>query len=305
MKNEETKVTETKKGKESFAAFLSKTADASKKAAAGIQKGAQNLAEQTKKNMYEQRMKHYNPLFPDQFRSEDFRLPNVIEIVDDAVRKNIDVCEGAIGWLDTVNDVEILHLYDEWVDESGINFAPKWKCDCIYCVDQFDRNKYINMNSVFGMANEERLAELESIAYSLGAKMCSVEIVESDAELETKKMSAKAGGVVEGGASAHSKNASKQSGRIVSYFNGSDTPTRPTLKWFAHDDNIKGLIEMRCSDANSIKSKVLVLQGSSTSSVSRKIACAVDKMVKVKGSMSMEKQSMKEHSSKLIYEIEF
>lgn len=95
------------------------------------------------------KIEKYNPLFPDEYHSENFKIPNVIAIVDDAVRRGIDVCEGAIGWRKTVNDVEILYLYDEWIEESNIQFIPVAKCDDVYCVDPFDRSKFIKSDYIF------------------------------------------------------------------------------------------------------------------------------------------------------------
>ena len=100
--------------------------------------------EHTQKAILDQRIRHYNPLFREKFFSKEFTLPNVIQIVDDAVRRGVDVCEGAIGWTKKVGGVEILYIYDEFVKESGIKFVPFVKCDAVYCVDNFDRNKFIN-----------------------------------------------------------------------------------------------------------------------------------------------------------------
>jgi len=320
-----------KKQKKTFADFMSKASEISKKTAVKIQEGAETFSEQTKKSLYEQRMKKYNPLFKETFRSKQFKLPNVIEIVDDAVRRGIDVCEGAIGWTDKINDVEILHLYDEWVKESKIQFLPVAKCDAVYCIDPFDKNKFINVSSAFERTTSEKLAELEHIAYCLGAKSCSIEIA------ETTKLSKEAnlGGTLkrdlseaieksegssdikaEASYSFHHNNSNSRGGKTISYFEGNSTPTRPTLKWFAYDDNITGLIEMRCSGNNSIKSKILKLNCSSSVTMSQKIALAVDKVLKVKApsasakssistSMSMEKKAIEEYSSILIFEVEF
>lgn len=291
------------KSKKTFADFMNKATEISKKTAVKLQEGAETFSEQTKKSLYEQRMKKYNPLFAETFCSEQFRLPNVIEIVDDVVRRGIDVCEGSIGWTDKINDVEILHLYDEWVKESKIQFLPLAKCDAVYCVDPFDKKKFINVNSAFERTTSEKLAELENIAYCLGAKSCSIEIAETNTQLDNArlKMSAKSNLDI----SSFSNQRDKQGGKNVSYFEGNNTPTRPTLKWFAYDDNITGLIEMRCSGNNSIKSKVLELNCSSSVTMSQKAALAIDKILKVKASMSMEKKSIQEHCSKLIFEVEF
>ena len=94
-----------------------------------------------------------------------------------------------------------------------------------------------------------------------------------------------------------------QSGKNISEFEGHDDPKEPDLKWFMHDDNIKNLIKMRCNKA--IKSNVLELSGSASATMSKALACALDDVMKVGGSLSMEKQSVKEHNTKLIFEIEF
>ena len=98
-------------------------------------------------------------------------------------------------------------------------------------------------------------------------------------------------------------NSNKQSGKIISYFEGHDEPKAPSLKWFAHDDNIKGLIDMRFNKA--IKSTVLELKGASSATMSKKVACAIDNVMKISGKISMESNAVKEFSKILIYEIEF
>ena len=276
---------ENKNGR--FSNFMSKAADVGKKAADGIQSGAKKISEEAQKKMYEQRVKKYNPLFKEDFRSKKFKLPNVIEIVDDAVRKNIDVCEGAIGWTDVINDVEVLHLYYEWVKDSKIQFVPVAKCDMVYCVDNFDRSRFISADTVFGGATSEKIAELENIAYTLGAKSCSIEIVESSTKATVSQMAYDIGvskSSAENGKSSKFSNHSMQSGKAVSYFEGNNDPKEPTLKWFANDDNILGLIKMRCSNSNAIKSKILELKGSSSATMSQKTACAIDKILKIKAS---------------------
>ena len=77
------------KQKKTFADFMSKATEISKKTAVKLQEGAETFSEQTKKSLYEQRLKKYNPLFEETFLSTQFKLPNVIEIVDDADRKSV------------------------------------------------------------------------------------------------------------------------------------------------------------------------------------------------------------------------
>lgn len=302
MKKEDNTSVEKDKKNNIFSNIWGKTVDVGKKAVDGVQKGTKAFIEQTKKGLHEKKVKKYNPLFPKDFGNEKFHLPNVIEIVDDAVRRDIDICKGAIGWIDRVNEVEILHLYDEWVEQSGIQFVPVWKCDNVYCVDNFDRKRYINSNSIFGKATEEKLAELENIAYYLGAKSCSIEIVEEDKNSTSKSIKISP---AQGEVSYKSNYSNMQRGKTVSNFAGHSNPKRPPLKWFKHDDNINGMIEKCCNDVQSIKSKVLELSGACCATMTKKTACAIDKILKTKGTISMEQQAIREHSSVLIFEIEF
>ena len=106
------------------------------------------------------------------------KFPNLIVIVDDAVRRDEALCEGAIGWRSTVKEVEVLYLYDEFVKESGLRFVPTANCDTAYYVDPHDRSQFIRVDGLFERTQQEKLAELAHIAYCLGAKRYSVEMQE-------------------------------------------------------------------------------------------------------------------------------
>lgn len=310
---------DTKKGAEAVSGFLQKTSDLGKKTISDVQAGANDLSEKMKQDTYQRRLKKYNPLFPDVYQSDSFNLPNMIMIRDDAERRGIDVCEGAIGWTNNESGMEVLYLYDEFIPACGITFVPSADCDAIYYVDSFDRSRFIRIDCIFNKAHEERLAELEHIAYCLGAKSCSIEISESTVEVNvSKKKAAFSGGAVLHGAKVSStesaeqnlsaKNSTKRSGRIHVQMEGHQSPHMPTLKWFANDNTIKNLIETRCHGEVGIKSKILELSGSSSATMSQKTACSIDNAVgamKLKGSSTMESQAVKENHSTLFFSIEF
>ena len=89
---------------------------------------------------------------------------------------------------------------------------------------------------------------------------------------------------------------------------GSNTPRRPTLKWFMHYDNINRLIEMRCSDPNSIKSDSLELEGSYSMAISRKTAVSIDNAIRgmqFKGETNFEQKANKESKTNMTFIIEF
>ena len=284
------------KAKVGFSNFLKKTSE-------GIQKGAKNVSEFTQKTIHDQKMKHYNPLFKEELKSKTFKLPSVIQIVSEVSRRDVDVCEGAVGWTSTVNDVDILHVYEEYTKLCKVQFVPFEKVDAIYCADNFDKSKYINSDAIFERAMNEKLTELENIAYCLGATSCSIELIESDGQAESSriKIGAKKTGDLDSSISTSSSN--KQSGKNISTFSGHNNPTRPELKWFKYDENINALIDRKVADSGSVTYKVLELKGSSSATMSQKTACAIDKIAKC--SISVEKKAVKEHSSTLIFEIEF
>ena len=301
-----------KKSAEALSGFMQNTVDFGKKAAADAKVGVAAMVEKSKADSYARRMKKFNPLFPDQYKSETFNLPNIIMIVDDAVRRGVDVCEGAIGWLTNDSGAEVLCLYDEAVEFSGIQFVPAVTCDAFYYVDSFNRNRFIRTDCIFDKAHEERMAELKHVAYCLGAKHCTIEISEaaSDMRIQHKNLALKVGSSTENAEQSTSYAGSNQrNGRIEIELEGHDNPQVPELKWFAHDDNIKRLIEMCCNGKRAVKTETLTLAGSSSATMSQKTACAIDgaisKFGKVKGSLSMDSQAAKEHQSKLHYHVVF
>ena len=314
---------EEKKGAKALSAFIGKASDIGKKAtdlgkkaAGGIQKGTKVIVEKTKNDMLQRRIKKYNPVFPDDYRSEQFHTPNMIVIVDDAVRREIDVCEGAIGWLGNEGGTEVLFLYDEWASESGVTFVPSIDCDAAYYIDSFDRNRYIRVDTIFSRAQDERLAELENIAFMLGAKSYNIEIVETTSEASSKDMKVKNSLSGKGNSASetnesHVSNSSREmrSSRTSSVFKTQAAPRVPKLKWFAHNHSMLQLIKMRCSEDNYIESKVLEIQGSTISALSKSAACSIDaalgKLGNAKSSVSMESQANKEHNSILIFNVQF
>lgn len=305
------------KSTEAINGLVQNTVDLSKKTASKAKSNVASIVEKTKNDSIARKLKKLNPLFPEQYQSETFNIPNVIVIKDDAERRNEKLCKGAIGWLGTAkNGVEILYLYDEAVEFSGIKFVPYATCDAIYCVDPFDRNRFIKADNIFSKAQEERLAELKHIANSLGAKRCSIEIIEatldkkSSSNLVSSGENFKGVNVSESAEQSFSSSASDSiSGRVESEFEGNDEPKEPTLKWFAHDDIIKGLIETRSSGNNSVKKETFVLSVASSAAMTQKTAYAIDgeigKLGGASAQMSMNSQAAKEHNSKLVYYIEF
>ena len=292
-----------------------KATDLSKKTAENVYKGAKDLSDKIKEENHERKLKKYSPLFPDEFKSDNFNIPNMIKIVDDADRRGIEICEGAIGWRERINKIEVLCLYDEAVRMSGINFIPNAACNTFYCVDNYDRNNFISADKIFSRAHNERLAELEHIAYSLGAKKYSIDIVEtnlqekSEHKITNTQINVKSVGCSNNADVGMSSSIGNQiSGHFEGTFEENNTLQYPRLKWFSYDEHIKNLIEMRMSISSSIKSRNIILEGSSSATMSQDFAASVEVAMKKlggKSSISMSKQASKEFYSNLIFNVEF
>ena len=305
-----------KKGAEAISGLVQGTVDFGKKAAADAKAGVTAIVEKSRADEYARRLKKYNPVFPSQYESDTFNVPNIIVIVDDAVRKGIDVCEGSIGWLSKESGAEVLHLYDEAVSFSGIHFVPAPVCNAVYYVDHFDRGRFIQADCIFSRTLKEKIDELQHIAECVGAKRCVIDISETSKSSKTKQKSTEAGGSsdqLKAKATADyklsSKNSTNQYGHVEAEFTGLRFPKRPTLKWFLYDDSINNLIETCCSGKRRVKRLTLELAGSSMATMSQSIAVAIDgvinKNLNVKGQASMKSQAKDEYQSKLQFYIEF
>ena len=100
-----------------------------------------------------------------------------------------------------------------------------------------------------------------------------------------------------------------------SFWAGSDKPKRPKLKWFAYDDGIKGLIEMRCKGGNSVQTKSLKILGSNSTTMSVDTAFRIDAAIKsigttegkfgVLSNSGFKKQVTQETKHSFIFNIEF
>lgn len=307
---------DTQKGTEKLTGLIKKASEVGKNVAENAQKGAVALSEKVKEDSYQRRLKKYNPLFAEEYTSNTFSLPCLIVVVDPVVRQGIDVCEGSIGWCNKEADAEVLYLYSDAINVKKLQFYPAATCDAAYYVDSFNPNRYIRVDCIFAKAHEERLAELKNVAYALGAKSCTIEITESNQEVNTLNRSSGLGAKAKVFGSVNSKadqslsssQSNIRSGRITAEFEGSTEPQKPKLKWFAHDNNIKKLIEMRCKSTNTLKSETLELSGSTSATMTHKTAASIDGAIHkigLKGNASMQAQAMVEHTSKLIFSVEF
>lgn len=274
---------------------------------------AQVMAEVQQAKNKEALIKKLCPLFPENYCAPEFKIPNLVRIVDDAVRRGVDVCEGAIGWLSSEKGVEILHLYDEAIEFSNLNFLPAATCDSVYYVDPYNRSTFISIDCYFSHMQESRLAELQHIAYSLGAKHYWVEMVESEYSKQDSFKSASVSATVanaSGNEEQHKTNSTKSMSVAEAVFTSVRKPVEPNLCWFAKDNNILNLIKMRCSEESrdEISTYTIELSNSNAASMSITAAAKIDEALsglKIGINANFSHNSKKEHNRKMYFKLEF
>lgn len=298
----------TEKAKEAFSNIWQKTSSAGKNVGKKAAEGVKAFADQTKKNIYDAQAKKYIIVTESEIASEEFVVPTVIKIVDDSANRNFVTCDDAIGWIEKHEDISVLHIYLDFAKKGVFQFVPALKKDSVYCEYKFGVNKFVDINDIFKRANDDKVAELEKMAFDLGAKSCSIEIVESDTTSKESSVGIKIGSSeasigFDGSSSKKSRNVIR--GKTTVRWGGSDTPIMPRLNWFEHSESIKNLIDMRFGDRNAIKSKSYELSGLSSVTMNKNVAGVIDNILGLKGNASMGSKVSREQNSILIFEIEF
>ena len=260
-------------------------------------------------------LRKYNPVFLNDYRSASFGLPNVIVIVDDAVRKDIKVCKGAIGWKSNPNNVEIFHLYDEFVNDSGLHFIPAPVCDTVYYVDPHDRTHFISFECLFRNIQEQMIGELCGIAHSLGAKYYSIELEESEEKdfnyrqnMNLGKNTDKFAANVEFNKAVNSQKKSYRKALASGTFEGYKHPERPSLCWFKYHNYINEIINEICQKGRKINKVNAVFNGEDYSIMSRSMAKKVDAAIFKLGlghNYNIDTNVKKSVTNKMILHMEF
>ncbi|MBQ9959055.1 MAG: hypothetical protein IJP01_01745, partial [Oscillospiraceae bacterium] len=93
-------------------------ADAAAQGWADMAQRAEEAAQQRKaraEDIAKQKLlEKYNPLFWDDYIADGYTRPNIIMISNDAERRGIEVCKGAMGWTEKAGEMDVLCLYDEY-----------------------------------------------------------------------------------------------------------------------------------------------------------------------------------------------
>ena len=280
-------------------------------------KQAKHLFGTVSKNLEEslskQRLEKYKPLFVDRLNHDSFVYPNMINVVEYDKRMDIEECRGAIGYQERINNVDILGIYKADVDKYGITLYPEI-AETAYYVHPLQKNTYIEISEYFKYLKQARVAELEYIAQSLGAKHFKVSIMEETSSEQIKKTSggAKLGfSIFKAGTSVESNNSEKKYEYIgvaaENIYPGKD-PVRPELKFWANNESIKSLVEQRMDLENRLISKTFRLDYNTSTGIKEKEAAKIDgalKALKFSGAGSISEEARSESRKRIEYTIEF
>lgn len=289
----------------------------------------ENARKMSKEYMDRVQKNRLNPLYLEDLESMKCK-PFLLRIVSgDKKHQDNPLCAGAIGWMDNKKGVEIMTLYEANVSETFLELYPFCRANMLYCVNPYVTNQYIEITNYFDEILSGKLAELEHIAFMLGAKHYSVELQEESLKIQSKdkEISARMKGkektnniieknveLIDESQDILIKQANKSSKfiRIVaeSTFENATEPRLPNLKWFKNNKPLVNLIEMRCAggDIQKMTSKQLILEAKAQDEMSIEFAGKVDAVIQglgFKGNFSVKGKIEEEARRVLIYKLDF
>lgn len=259
---------EVGKAAEKAGGMAADAAGAVAKGAAGIAvAGAKAVVDVAQKGIEDLNEFIYKPVFPDEYNSPDYKIPKMIVIKDEASRKGIDVCKGAIGWADKIGELEALCMYDDWAKTCGLSFMPTLTLDTAYYVHPFDSSKYVRVEDYITTMKKDMDAELADVAYCLGAKSYKIEHTEKKSRSFHVKGHSKNSGSAPLLVDGDPVQASLDGKGKVSFgyahesecheflqqtFAGEAKASVPELRWYKDDSSVNQLIKTRCSEGMNV-----------------------------------------------------
>ena len=231
------------------------------------------------------------PLFLEDFEGAEFVMPKMICVgeIDKPHAENA-VCKGSVGFKTVMNDMSVITIYRDHIGDFDLSFYPELDNN-VYYVDPCDRDQYVSLDDYFAYMKMQRVAELQRIAQSLGAKHFKVTFIERNASVSANAVHV-----------AEAVNVAK-----AKRFPG-HAPIRPELHYLKKEINITNLIEMRMDPLSPLQHQRFNIEMSKSSGIKVQDAVKIDamlKILKVTSSTSIVSAVKKEERSILQYEIEF
>lgn len=281
-----------------------------------IKESSDKLSKQLYEAKLEADKKRLMPIFREDLECANFIYPAMIRVVEyDKQHMENEACQGSVGFIDVVSGAKVLNIYKANIDCLKIQLHPNI-VETIYYLSPRTTNFYVDLDDYFNYQKKQRINELNQIAYSLGAKYFKVTVMEEKKTFIKKDMKASAKGSIPGGdkvsgsVSSNDLSSERVTLKIESEMNlgGNDNPVSPELKYFAKENDILSLINMRLNKDNQLRSKTYQLKYNCSTIIKEKEAAQIDaaiKKFKIGGNISISSEVEQENRMTFEYYIEF
>lgn len=274
---------------------------------------ARNQAAQ-EENQLKADLERLKPMFQEDFKEDEFVLPKMIRVAEiDKAHAESLACKGSVGYKTVMDDTSMVTIFRNFIDTLGLTFYPELD-NGVYYVDPCDRDHYIALEDYFSFMKMQRVAELQRIAQSLGAKHFRVSSREKTETVSSNSIDAAASvkAIGQSGGAGYSHAASNSSTTSMSIeaemrFPGHD-PIRPELHYLKKEINVINLIEMRMDPLSPLQHQHITIEMINSSGLKVKDAAKIDAMfkaIKLSANTSIVSEAQNEAKRILEYDIEF
>lgn len=279
---------------------------------------AKNTADTIKDNVNTKKMeldkKRLQPIFEEEIKSDDFKLPNIICLSDiEKKYQDSEVCKGAIGHYTDYQKLRIMTIFYDYVNLFNLTFEPN-NSSPIYYKNPYIESNYIALGDYFEYINTNQVHELEMIASKLGATYFKVDLMEEKIvfKKESKEKNTSGKYVVKNDSlNVKTKKENKESTSSVLRMSKEDhlvghDPEQPNLVFLKNDSDINNLINMRMKKG--INKKNVSLSLGKLIGISKNEAASMDgamKILKISGNSTFSNEYNEECRKYLEYTIEF
>ena len=264
-------------------------------------------------NQQDRDLKNLRPIFESTLSDTDFFVSKLVRITTiDKKHAESKVCQNAIGHIDTYGGLEVINIYRDKAKYFGLTFFPNNDAE-LYYVDPTDHERYIELDNYFSQLKNERISELERIAFDLGAKHCKVLYKEQTISSSKVNVNHKSKlNIHKSGANSDIDiNVSADKFCSVEIAAQSDfighKPQEPVLRYLKHEPHILNLIDLRMNEAP-ITHKKMEIKLIESSGIKTNDAVKIDAAIKAmrfESRTSIVAEVNQESQRSFEYEIDF
>ena len=243
-------------------------------------------------------IKIHKPISPEQFKSSEYKIPEIIYVIDEDKKMSMEIFEGAIGHEDAYKSesgqFNVLTLYRPRIDDLKTRFYPNLQ-NTLYYKHPFEAGMFISLEEYFKFIRKGKADELNMIAQSLGAKYVKIALKEEKVTFIKKEESGE-------------KEFTNFELISECSYDGNANPMTPKLNYFRDDAEINSLINARMQGSDAVTSKTYTIKYNASSGLKESEAVKIDtilKKFKLKGNGTVLSEVEKENRLYLEYQIEF